>query len=174
MDMFPEMFAGATGLTALQFATGTCDQTPAANSGVELFNPAIVGSGASMIDSRLLTLVGLVIWGAQAGAVNVDVWDTTNNALVATAADIGPRYFDKRRTDAPVGTLKKGNLASVAAGFDPNTTQLARFVLAAAQVIPFKLPWNQDIQPGTGILITVSGTTRTVVTPIWVEHVQTS
>lgn len=174
MDMFPELFAGASGISALQFATGTCDQTPANNSGVELFNPAVAGTGAQMIDARLITLVGIIVWGAQAGAVNVDVWDTTNNALCAGAADIGPRYFDKRRSDAPVGTLKKGNLVSVAAGFDANTTQLARFVLAASQLIPFKLPWNQDVQPGTGILITVSGTTRAVVTPIWVEHVQTS
>lgn len=176
--MFPEIYGGDVGITSLQYAVGCCDQTPAANSGVELFNPAIPGT-AQLLNAKLLTLVGIKIWGAQAAAVNVDIWFTTNSAIVAGGATIIPQWLDHRRStgaqaDAPIGVLKQGNLASVAAGFDANTVQVDRSVLAAAQVFPFKMPWNQDISPGTGVVITVSGTTRTVVTPIWIERQQTS
>lgn len=172
MDLFPEMFAGNTGLSSIQFAVGACDQTSAANTGVELFNPALTGT-AQLLNAKLITLVGIEIWGAQAAAVNVDIWATTNSALVAGAATIAPQFMDSRQS-TPLGVLKQGNLASVAAGFDANTTQNNRLVLAAAQVVPFKQPWNQDISPGTGVLITGSGTTRYVVSLIWIERQLTS
>jgi hypothetical protein len=149
---------------------------------VELFNPALTGT-AQLTDAKLLTLVGIEVWGAQAAAVNVDIWNTTNSALVAGAATINSQWMDHRRSiqksggqtaDAPLGVLKQGNLVSVAAAFDANTTQLARIVLSSSQVFPFKQPWNQDISPGTGILVTVSGTARSVITLIWIERQQTS
>jgi hypothetical protein len=127
----------------------------------------------------LITVVGFKVWGAQAAAANVDVWFTTNSALVATTATIIPQFFDHRRSigpqaSAPIGVLKQGSLASVAAGFDANTTQLGRDVLAANQVFPLKMPWNQDISPGTGMLVTVAGAVRSVITIIWVERQMTS
>ncbi|SRR6266404_7128545 len=184
MDMIPEVYGGDVGITALQFACGSCDVTGAANNGIELFNPALTGT-AQLLNAKLITVTGIIVWGAQAAAVNVDIWNTTNAALVGTAATIPAQWMDHRRSiqvaggqtaDAPIGVLKQGNLASVAAGFDANTTQMFREVLAASQLIPFKLPWNQDISPGTGMLVTVANAAavRSVVSLIWIERAQTS
>lgn len=176
MDMFPEIYGGDVGITALQFACATCDQTPANNSVVQLASPALTGT-AQLLNAKLITLVGIVVWGAQAAAVNVSVWNSSVVNTVALAADVPPAWMDHRRSlgtqaDAPIGLVTKGNLASVAA--ITSSTEIFRTVLAAAQVIPFKLPFNEDISPGTSALITVSGTTRTVVGLIWIERQQTS
>lgn len=175
MDMFPEIYGGDVGITSLQYAIGTCDQTPAHNSVVQLFNPAIGGTG-QLLNAKLLTLVGIVVWGAQAAGANLSVWFTTNNAVVAGGATLGPQWMDHRRStgvnaDAPLGLLTQGDLTPLTPA---NSTEIFRTVIAANQVIPYNLPFNEDISPGTGALITVSGTARSVISPIWIERQQTA
>lgn len=176
MDLFPEIYGGDVGITALQYAIGTADQTPAHNSVVELFNPALAGT-QQRTNAKLLTLTGIVVWGAQAAAANLSVWFTTNSAVVNGAVTLGPNWMDHRRSvglvqaaDAPLATLQMGDLNPLTPA---NSTEIFRTVIAASQVAPFGLPFNEDIDPGTGVLITVSGAARTVISPIWIERQQT-
>jgi hypothetical protein len=177
MDLFPEIYGGDVGITALQYACATADQTPANNSVAELFNPALTGT-AQLLNAKLLTLVGIVVWGAQAAAVNVSIWNTTNSAVVAGAATLGPNWMDHRRSlsttvaaDAPLGVFTQGNLTPLTPS---NSTEIFRGVLASTQLIPYKQPFNEDISPGTGVLVTVTGSARSVVSLIWIERQQTS
>lgn len=182
MDLFPEIFGGDAGLQAYNVACATADQTPANNSVVELFNPAVGGSGIAQINQKILTLCGIVVWGAQAAAVNLSIWNTTNNAIVAGAPTLPAAWLDHRRalglnmpSDTPVGVVTIGNLNPLTPA---NSTEVFRTVLTGTatipQPVPFKLPWNEDIPAGSGVLITVSGGARTVIAPIWIERLSSS
>lgn len=175
MDLFPEIYGGDVGITALQYCVAFCDQTPAHNSVVQLANPALTGT-AQLLNAKMLTLVGIVAWGAQAAAANLSVWNSSVVNTVAGAADGPPAFMDHRRSlgagaDTPIGLVTKGDLNPLTPA---NSTEIFRTVLAASQVFPLKLPFNEDITPGTSILVTVSGVTRSVIDLIWIERQQTS
>jgi len=168
MDMYPEFFAGDLGLTAISFATGTCDIAAggAATFGtVELFNPAIANPQATG-QVILATLTGLMIFNTTA-AGNLKVLKSVTATDVATAATVNPVWMDFRRTDTPVLTLKSGVPAAIPG------TELIRFPMNSNERL--FLPFNWDIQPGTGINFAFdTANQRLVVSPIWVERIQTS
>lgn len=175
MDMFPEIYGGDVGITSLQYATAFCDQTPANNSVVQLASPALSGT-AQLLNAKLITLVGIVVWGAQAAAANFSVWNSSVTNTVATAADGPPAWMDHRRSlgaaaDVPIGLVTKGNLNPLTPA---NSTEIFRTVIAASQLIPLKLPFNEDISPGSSVLVTVAGSARSVINLFWIERQQTS
>lgn len=175
MGIFPEVFSGSqVGLDSPAFATASCDQTPANNSVVQLANPALTGTKQG-VQATLLTLTGILVWGAQAAAANVSVWNSSVVNTVATAADCPAVFLDNRAAlgnpvITPVGVVTKGNLTPLTPAA---STEIFRTALAASQVGAILIPFKLDINPGTSALITVAGSARSIVTLVWVERSQT-
>lgn len=168
MDMFPEFYAGDLGLASISFATGSCDIAAggAGNFGVvELFNPTIANPQATgnVIQA---TLTGLMLFNTTA-AGNLRILKAVTATDVSTAATVNPVWMDFRRTDVPVLTLKQGIPAAIPG------TELVRLPMNSNERL--FLPFNWDIQPGTGLNFAFdTANQRLVVTPVWVERVQTS
>src|SRR6267378_1822499 len=168
MDIFPELFAGNAGLTGIAFATGTCDIAAggAGNFGVaELFNPAVANpnTAAQLIQA---TVVGLIVFNTTAAA-NFKILKSASPTDVSTAATIPPLWMDGRRTDAALITLKQGTPASIVG------TEIMRIPLNTNERLV--LPFNYDFTQGLGLNFACDvAIQRFVVTPIWVEHPQTS
>lgn len=164
MDMFPELLFGSVGMSASQFSIAMGDQTGGAtNQLYELFNPALTGTGQNAVGNvPLITVVGIIASVATANA-DLKVFATTNSAVVAGAASAGPQYMDSRRTDTPTGTFKIGQATNPGSGLI--TTIPLQF-----GAIPLKLPFNWDLSSGTGLVFSISGVNRGVLSVIWVER----
>ncbi len=163
MLQFPEIFGGAPSFN-LPFATGTTDQTPAANAVTELWNGTT---------NFLATLTGITVWANNTATANFSIYKAKTATDVSGAATIGPVWMDQRRNDLPTHTLAQGNLASLG-----TFTELQRWPLpgfaATAQLYPWLIPVNWDIPPGSGLLFVYVGAIRTVVSPIWIERTQSA
>ena len=171
MDMFPELFAGDVGLTSLQFATGTEDNTAAANHFVELFNPALAHP-ENAITQPQLTVVGIMAQSLATATVDLDVFTTTTSNVVSGSATAGPVWMDGRRADTSIGTFKAGSASVPGSGLVWKTA-LPAFP-ATGGVQPLILPFNWDLIQGQGLLVGTTGTARSIITLFWVERLQTS
>lgn len=168
MDLFPEIFAGNTGMSALQFVTGLMDQSGGANTQTaELFNPALTGTAQGAVGNvPLVTLTGFIVSVATANA-DLKIFSTQTSNVVTNAASAGPMFMDSRRSDTPTATFKIGQVANPGSG-------LITTIPLVFQSNPLWIPWNWDLSAGNGLVFTVSGANRAVLTAIWIERVQTS
>lgn len=169
MDLFPELFTGSTaGLSASQFVSANGDQSGgAATQTFELFNPALTGTAQNAVGGApLITLVGIIASVATANA-DLKLFTTTTAAVVSTAASAGPTFMDSRRSDTPIGTFKIGQVANPGSGL---ITTIPLIFGTSALMLPF----NWDLSPGTGLVFTISGANRGVLTAIWIERVLTN
>lgn len=168
MDLFPELFAGNAGMSALQFACGLMDQSGGANTQTaELFNPALTGTAQGAVGNvPLATLTGFIVSVATANA-DLKIFSTVTSNVVTNVASAGPQFMDSRRSDIPTCTFKIGQVANPGAG-------LITTIPLAFGTSPVWIPWNWDLSAGNGLVFTVSGANRAVLTAIWIERVQTS
>ena len=168
MLFFPEMFSGNGGMSSSQFAIANGDQSGgASNQLFELFNPSLTGTAQGAVGNvPLITVTGLIVSVATANA-DLKIFSTTNSAVVAGAATSGPLFMDSRRSDAPTATFKIGQAANPGSGLI--TTVPLVFNTPAMQ-----LPFNWDLPAGNGLVFSVAGANRAVLTVFWIERQMTS
>lgn len=167
MDLFPEVFAGNAGMSAMQFCCGMMDNSGGASTQVaELFNPTLTAAAIAAGTVPLVTLTGFIVSVATANA-DLKILTTATAAVVNTAASAGPQFMDSRRTDTPSATFKMGQAAVPGSG-------LITTIPLVFNTTPLWIPWNWDLSAGTGLLFSIGGANRAVLTAIWIERAQTN
>lgn len=168
MDMFPEAFGGVVGMSGLQFCTGVMDQSGGASTQMaELFNPALTGRAQGAEGTvPLVTVVGFIASVAVANA-DLKILTTTNSAVVNNAAPVPATFMDSRRSDSPTATFKMGQAAVPGSG-------LVGTLPLVFNTNPYWQPFNWDITAGNGLLFSIAGANRAVLTVYWIERLQTN